>query len=560
MVNRTPGPPAAARYARLAEAASAALSPTRRPGSAALALRLALCLGALLTISSLVGETGKTAYLALNYPVLIYAGLSLPWPAVLGLTVCAAAGPNVHGSVFLALVKDDAVDVVRPVALALVSATALALARSYGAKETTLRGSERRLFSFLEGMPLGVFALDAEGEIYFANQSARRLLGPPSTPTLHAGNLSEAYNTRIAGSGEPYPLSRIPVVRALAGETSVVDDVEVWRGDERMSLQVWGAPIRDDSGRVTHAVSAFSNITAQKRFEAALQESEARFRTVFEEGPLGIAIAGLDYRYAQVNQALCDMTGYRGDELSGLTLFDLTHPDDHRLHSEQIARMENGDVSVVDIEKRLLRKDGEAIWVRVCIRRVHDNSGRPAYNLLMVQDITEQRRALAQVERMATHDELTGLPNRRLLYDRLAQAVARARRYAGAVVVLSIDLDGFKLINDRHGHTAGDAVLIETARRLREALRDTDTVARMGDDEFVALITDAAGVDVDTVCRRIEASLSRPVSFAGEELHLGASIGRATLFEDGDSEDALITAADDAMLRDKESRRLRASR
>ena len=148
----------------------------------------------------------------------------------------------------------------------------------------------------------------------------------------------------------------------------------------------------------------------------------------------------------------------------------------------------------MDIEKRYIRKDGEAIWVRVVIRLVRDAAGQPAYHLSMIQDITAQRQALEQVERMANHDALTGLPNRRLLYDRLGQAIARAKRYDGAVVVLSVDLDGFKLINDRYGHAAGDAVLIETSNRLRDALRDTDTVARMGGDEFVLLITDAISV------------------------------------------------------------------
>lgn len=551
--------PSLAAASRFAAAAVRAFAPSARPSARAVAVRAAACLAALLAISSFVGETGHTAYTALNYPVLIYAGLSLPWPAVAGLALCAAIGPNPHGSVFITAFQDDRTVIVRPIALAIVAATSLTLARSSRRGEDTLRASERRLFSFLDSMPLGVFVLSSGGQPYYANDSARRLVGRPSAPELTVENLAAAFNAYVAGTDTPYPEARVPVVRALAGETSVVDDIELRRDDGRINVQVWGAPIRDESGEITHAVAALSNITAQKRFEAALQESEARFRAVFEEGPLGMAIVDLDYRYVQVNQAFCDMTGYRGDELAGLTFTDLTHPDDHDIHVEQTGLLRRGQLEVMDIEKRYIRKDGEAIWVRVVVRLLRDAAGHPSHHLSMIQDITAQRRALEQVERMANQDALTGLPNRRLLYDRLGQAIARAKRYESALVVLSIDLDGFKLINDRYGHAAGDAVLIATSYRLRDALRDTDTAARMGGDEFVILITDTSGVDANYVCQRIAASLAAPIVVNGEELHVRASIGRATLFEDGDTEDALISAADAAMYRDKESRRLRAS-
>jgi diguanylate cyclase (GGDEF)-like protein/PAS domain S-box-containing protein len=532
-----------------------ALTSTQVASSRTTTIRAAACLATLLIISGFVGETGHTAYSALNYPVLIYAGLALPWPVVLALTLCAAVGPNPHGSVFLDAFRDDATVVVRPVALAIVAATAVALARASHRSEHTLRSSERRLFSFLESMPLGVFVLSADGHPYYANDTAIRLVGQPAIPDFTIDNIAPAFHAYVAGTDDAYPDKRLPVVRALNGETSVVDDVEIRRQDGPINLQVWGAPIRNDEGEITHAVAAFSNITAQKRFEAALQESETRFRTIFEEGPLGIAIVDLDYRFVQVNQAFCDMTGYRGDELAGLSFTDITHPEDIEIHTEQTTRMERGELDTLDIEKRYVRKDGQPIWVRVCVRLVRDAAGRPAYHLTMIQDITAQRRALQQIERMAYHDVLTGLPNRRLLYDRLGQAIARARRYDGSVVVLSIDLDGFKLVNDRYGHAAGDAVLIETASRLRTALRDIDTVARMGGDEFVLMLADAAGVDAEQVCDRIEAALSQPVPFAGHNLVVHPSIGRATLFEDGDTEDALISAADAAMYRDKESRR-----
>jgi diguanylate cyclase (GGDEF)-like protein/PAS domain S-box-containing protein len=548
--------PRLAQLRSLAEATGRAFGPNVRPSPRIALLRTLACLVALLAISTYVGTTGQTSYAALNYPVLIYAGLALPWQPVLLLAVAAAIGPNPHGSVFLTTFRDDTTVIVRPIVIAVVAATSLALARSHRRSEDTLRASERRLFSFLDSMPLGVFVLSAEGGLYYANDSARRLVGPPSGEVA-AGNLSNAYSARISGTDIPYPEQRVPIVRALAGETSMVEDVEISKDGEQVNLQMWGAPIRDESGRITHAVSAFSNITAQKRFEAALQESEARFRTVFEEGPLGMALVGLDYRFQQVNQALCDMTGYRGDDLAELTLSDITHPDDRLFVARQAGLMERGERDVVDIQKRYLRRDGEIIWVRASLRLLRDARGNATCHLVMAQDITAQRLALDQIERMANYDALTGLPNRRLLYDRLGQAIARARRQGSGLVVLSIDLDAFTCVNDRYGHEAGDAVLIETARRLQGCVRDTDTVARMGGDEFTLLITDAQGLDADRVCRRIETALVSPVIFGNEGLAVDASIGRANLFLDGDTPDSLINAAGAAMHLDKLRRRLR---
>jgi diguanylate cyclase (GGDEF)-like protein/PAS domain S-box-containing protein len=523
------------------------------PGSASIAT--GVCLAMVLAISAFVGETGRLAYSNLNYPVVIYAGLALPWPAALAVTLCAMTGPNPHGSVFLDAFDADRNAVIRPITIAIVSAIAVGLGRASRASEDTLRAGEQRLFSFLESVPIGVFVFAAGGAPYYANQAAQRLLGRELARDASPDQLVSLYRAFVAGTSEPYPLARTPMARALAGETSVVDDMEVERDDGRINLQVWGAPIRDASGNVTHAVAAFSNITAQKRWEAALRESEARFRAVFEEGPLGMAIVSADNHFSQVNEALCAMTGYRGDELAGMTFTDLTHPDDRELHQEETERLHSGKLDLLDIEKRYVRKDGAPVWVRVCVRVVRDSAGRREYSLVMVQDVTDRRKALAEVERLAYHDALTGLPNRRLMYDRLGQAIARARRFRAPVAVLSIDLDGFKKVNDEHGHAAGDAVLVEAGKRLAAAVRDTDTVARMGGDEFLVLVPDAPGADLDIVCRRIEEAFLTPAIVAGERLSVRASLGRATLFEDGDDEDSLISAADAAMYRNKEAAR-----
>lgn len=268
-----------------------------------------------------------------------------------------------------------------------------------------------------------------------------------------------------------------------------------------------------------------------------------------------MAIVSTEYRYLQVNQALCTLTGYSGDELVGRTFAEITHPDDRGLHLPQTGSLERGELSVMGLEKRYIRKDSGIVWVRVTVAMVHDPAGNNAYFLSMTEDVSEQHRAREQIESMAYHDELTGLPNRRLMLDRLGQAVARAKRYGGGVILLSVDLDAFKDVNDVYGHVAGDAVLIETARRLSAAVRDSDTAARMGGDEFLLLLTDSEARDADAVCARIRSSLEKPVSYEGIDLVARASIGRAALGEDGQDADGLIRSADAAMYRDKEAHR-----
>ncbi len=516
--------------------------------SAVVAVRVTLCSAALVAVAAAAGETRSTAYTALNYPILIYAGLFTPWPAALALLGVAAFGPNPHGSVLVTTLENDSAAVVRPLALTFVVSSALALARSHRQSEHALRESEQRLFSFLERMPVAVSVLDANGAFYYANSLARRLTGQETDPPM-AVALAEALQVYMAGSDTPYPEGRMPIMRALHGETSMVDDMVLRRPDGDINLQVWGAPVRDESGRVQYAVAAFSNITAQKRFERALIESEARFRAVFEDGPWGMAIVGPDNRFLEVNQALCGLTGYRGDELGEMTFLDIIHPDDRGL--EPVGFMERGEGELVDAEKRYLRKDGATIWVRASIRTVRDANGEAAYKLKMVQDITEQRRAQEMIEHMAYADPLTDLPNRRLLYDRLTQAVARGRRHGGGVSLLSIDLDGFKGVNDRYGHAAGDALLVETAHRLRACLRDSDTVARMGGDEFLVLLTDADATIAEAVRGRISASLGKAVTFGSSIITSTPSIGLATLGPDGLDADTLVATADSRMYQEK---------
>ncbi|MDP2144596.1 MAG: diguanylate cyclase [Gallionella sp.] len=166
-----------------------------------------------------------------------------------------------------------------------------------------------------------------------------------------------------------------------------------------------------------------------------------------------------------------------------------------------------------------------------------------------IEDMQEQQNKL---DHMASHDSLTGLPNRRLFLERLDQALARAKRHEKQLALLFIDLDGFKVINDTHGHNAGDIVLQAVAQRLRGLLRETDTAARIGGDEFVVLIEDSCdNASIDSIVRKVQAGMSLPIQYQDIELVVGGSIGVARYPEDGTTASTLIAASDQAMYRCK---------
>ena len=168
-----------------------------------------------------------------------------------------------------------------------------------------------------------------------------------------------------------------------------------------------------------------------------------------------------------------------------------------------------------------------------------------------MDDVTDRRRAESELTHQATHDPLTGLPNRVLLEDRLQQACARLHDASEAVSLLFIDLDGFKAVNDSYGHTIGDQVLIEVARRLRRIVRSVDTVARLGGDEFVAFCEGLPEREVREVVQRLHDAIGVPLMIKGEAIRIGASIGVEATRDPRATFDDLLARADQAMYREK---------
>ncbi len=292
------------------------------------------------------------------------------------------------------------------------------------------------------------------------------------------------------------------------------------------------------------------DITAIRSSEQALRESEARFRGFIEHLPLGVVIAqdGI-VRYA--NPASLEMIDYQSEEVLGSSFPQLIHPDDRDMAIAYHQRRMQGDDADFCYDLRVLRKGGET-----CYWRVHASlsswEGRAA-SLAVCADVTQQKLDELRMTDLALHDQVTGLPNRVLLADHVRQAMAHS---AKGFAIIYLDLDGFKAINDRFGHDAGDQVLQEVARRLRRSIREADTAARVGGDEFVVLIRNVDSCHTAIrVAENIRLILNRPMRSRLAEHHISASIGISRYPGDGNRLEELMQRADEAMYRAKRSGR-----
>ena len=290
----------------------------------------------------------------------------------------------------------------------------------------------------------------------------------------------------------------------------------------------------------------------------ALAGSQDVFETFFESARIGLALADLTGRYVRVNATYAQLLGQAPEDLIGVPVADVLGGGDLRDLDDLLA----GSTSSATFERQYVSTEGDASWLLHGVATVTSSEGRPSWFAVSAQDITERRRAeqelrdlTAALTERAVRDPLTGLANRTLLEERLRSALARDRRSGEATGVLFLDLDGFKEVNDSHGHAVGDNVLRAVAARLAGVVRPSDTVARMGGDEFVVLVESASAEVLDALEPRVQAAIAEPVAVGELQLTVGVSIGRA-LSEGGKAEpQRLLSQADARMYAAKRSPR-----
>ncbi|MBW3550308.1 MAG: EAL domain-containing protein, partial [Proteobacteria bacterium] len=318
-----------------------------------------------------------------------------------------------------------------------------------------------------------------------------------------------------------------------------------------------GYLLRDASGRAIRMVGGMLDVSEKRRSEADLR----LLRRAVEATNNGIIISDArqpDLPVVYVNPAFEEITGYAAEEILGHNCRLLQHGDRNQAAIGEIrqALHEQREVRVL---LRNYRKDGSLFYNDFQIAPVRDATGVLTHFVGVQSDVTDRQRWAEQLTWRATHDELTGLPNRQLLLERLQQAVLQAEREGTEVAVVFIDLDDFKLVNDSLGHSAGDEVLQAVARRLQDVVRGSETVGRFGGDEFVIVLTDRIGQDeLEPVIERVGAVLSEPIEIAGVMYTLTPSIGHCRYPQAGSDAETLLMRADVAMYQAKQQGRNRA--
>jgi diguanylate cyclase (GGDEF)-like protein/PAS domain S-box-containing protein len=316
------------------------------------------------------------------------------------------------------------------------------------------------------------------------------------------------------------------------------DEHWVWVHDRALAVR------RDADGRALLLTGAQVDISRRKASEDKLRLAASVFSSSYE----AIVITDADNRIVDVNPAFCRITGYSREESLGRDPGMLNSGRQSReFYRAMWQSLEANDHWQGELWNR--RKDGGDFAEVLSISRVRDAKGRITHHLAMFSDISRLKQHEEELNRIAYFDPLTGAPNRRLLDDRLRQAIAHARRTRKPLAVCVIDLDGFKPINDQYGHEAGDQVLVAIVDRLNAILRASDTVARLGGDEFVLLLED---MESKRVLERVLEAIRAPLQLASDQVSVSASIG-VTLFpeDDADSE-TLLRHADQAMYRAKQ--------
>jgi len=416
------------------------------------------------------------------------------------------------------------------------------------AEEDALRQSESRFRTLIQSMDVGVVLLGPDREFLMCNGAARDMLGVFDTqPGKIIFNLDSLQcddpSTGMVTGGD--------VLNAAVSAGRPVRNIVVagfpHPGVERTWHLMSAVPQRTQDGRVEQIICTFTDVTERREAEAALRESETRFRAIFEGTPVGIEIADMEGRLIATNSALQEMLGYSEEELQGLPFTKITHPDDIGAEEALDDELVAGRISRYQLEKRHMRKDGQPVWTRLTASEVRDARGEPQFAIAIVEDIRERKEAEQALAYQAMHDALTDLPNRTLLHDRLEQAISSARRNTTSMALLLMDLDRFKDVNDTFGHHYGDLLLQEVGLRLRCVLRESDTVARLGGDEFAVLLPAADEPEAMAVADKLLQSLARPYVLDSQSFDIGASVGIALYPDHGEDANALMRRADVAM-------------
>lgn len=429
-----------------------------------------------------------------------------------------------------------------------------------------LAETESRYRTLIETIPAVTYVAewDELGSLLYVSPQIEEMLGFPSAGWLGSTSL---WDTQI----HPEDVDRVMAETRYAFRQEQAFDCEyrLIAADGRV-VWVWehDTVIRDEHGRPRLTQGIITDVTATRIAEAALAESEERSRAVIGALEEGLLIYGSDGRVISCNAAAVRIFGVGSeDELMGAGVggssvaVRMTYEDGSPVTAATSTATRALETGLPQQERTVHfeRDDGWELWATVTSHPlIREGEGKPYGVVSAFTDITERRRAQEQIAFLAYHDSLTKLPNRALLDEHLALALARARRSGQSVALLFVDLDDFKAVNDSLGHAAGDELLKRIAVRLRAVVRSTDLLARQGGDEFLILLTDLDNdprLSAEATAKQVETALLEPFHLADAEFEVGASIGISLYPDDAADADTLMRHADAAMYEVKQAGR-----
>ena len=384
----------------------------------------------------------------------------------------------------------------------------------------------------LDVLPEAALLIDGDGAVVACNGLARRLFGHDPTGDAIAGLLNQAE----------LPIARDEPVRLRA---------QGRHGDH--------VPFVADISVADSDVAPGHRIVLLRELDDGLlvEESRRLLDLAFESAPIGMAFFNPEGEYIRVNPALCRLLDRPAEGLFGRRDQEFTHPEDRESDVAAAWRILDGELDTWQTEKRFVRPDGSIVWAIANMTFLRDEDGHPVAWLGQFQDITDRKTLEDRLRQLADEDPLTSVPNRRSFEAAVRLTLELSARHQICGALLMIDLDGFKAVNDTHGHAFGDAVLAAVARRLRDRLRSTDLLGRVGGDEFAVLLRATSGDRAQAVADALASCVRETVlGPGGPAVALNASVGVADFggFPLPTVEELLATA-DAAMYAAKRERR-----
>jgi len=397
-----------------------------------------------------------------------------------------------------------------------------------------------------------IVCIDLAGVITYWNRGAESLYGYTAKEAI-GKHFSVLYPAEQAAAEES---AHHFAPQVLTVKRHEIDGWRIRKSGEQVYIHLSTAPLLDSDGKHTGFIDYSIDITKRKQVEDALAERDAQLRQqhmlyqalLDAQSGAGVGLFILENgKIAFANAAVSLLTGYSNEELLGMENFMLVANEEERMKIlERHPHLLDGETFEGRFDFAIQTKGGEKRITEVAVATIAN--GEDARMLVIMVDITERKSAEQRLQHLALHDPLTELANRTLLFDRVGSTITASRRSRTAFALFYLDLDNFKPINDVFGHDAGDMALKTVADRLRSCVRESDTVARVGGDEFVLVVRDVSGrKTAEAVAAKVITALAEPLLIDKQKFQIGTSLGIALYPEHGADADTLIQHADAAM-------------